>query len=375
MKQRLLSALTIVVLVCLTTTTSCQDQLNLEDASTPLAIGLDLNEDNQFEFYTSTPIFSKNIKKKSLEISGTARTLRQSRALQNAQSPGSAQGRNYQVLLVGKRILQHEDWITMLDIIFRDARNTVTDRVIAVEGSVSEIMLLNPPDQPMLPILLRGMINTSSGSSETVSTTAQELRRQYYEKGMTPSISQVKVKDNSVLVTGTTLLHKGGKFAASLGYQESILLNILQNNARSGVSLSYAIPGKPQTGPFHTDMISFTAQKLATKIKTSYKRSRFQFDIKLKIAAALTEILFPLTIQQDYKKLEPIIAEQVKLQTEAMLKKFQSHKIDPVGFGLNARAYQYQQYKKVQDHWTDAIADASFHVTVEFTINSIGPIK
>lgn len=375
MKRRLLSTMTIVVLVCLTITTSCQDQLNLEDASTPLAIGVDLNEDNQFEFHTSTPIFSKDIKKKSLEISGTTRTLRQSRAMQNAQSPGSAQGRNFQVLLVGKRLLQHEGWIKMLDIIFRDARNTVTDRVIAVNGTISEIMQLNPPDQPMLPILLRGMVNTSSKSSETVSTTVQELHRQYYEKGMTPSISQVKVKEDSILVTGTTLLHNSGKFAASLGYQESILLNILQKNAKSGVSLSYAIPGKPKTGPFDTDIVSFTAQKIATKIKTTYERSRFQFDIKLKITAALTEILFPFTIQHDYEKLETIIAKQMKLQTEALLKKFQRHKIDPVGFGLNARAYQYRHYKKVQDHWTDALADAAFRVSVEFDINSIGPVE
>lgn len=375
MKHRMLSVLSTVVLVC-ALTTSCNDQLNLENASTPLTIGIDLNANNEFEFFTSTPIFSRNIKKKSMEIHGTARTLRQSRAIQNAQSPGSAQGRNFQVLLVGKKLLQHEGWIQMLDIIFRDARNTVTDRVIAVDGPVSEIMTLNPDDQPLIPILLRGMIETSSASSETVSTTVQELHRQYFEKGMTPSISQVKVKDNKrILVTGTTLLTKGGKFAASIDYQESILLNLLQKKAKPGISLSYKIPGKSKTGPYDTDTISFTAQKIATKIKTSYNKSRFQFDIKLKIAAALTELMFPYNVLRDNKKLEPVIAEQIKLQLEKLLAKFQNHRIDPAGFGLYARAYQYRHYKKVQEHWAEAMADAVFHVDVQFDISSTGPVK
>ncbi|MBW7474284.1 Ger(x)C family spore germination protein [Paenibacillus oenotherae] len=375
MKFRLLLTLSAVTLICVTTS-SCYDQLNLENASTPLAFGMDLNEDNQLELYTSTPIFSKNIRKKSLEINATIRTLRQSKAVQNAQSPGSTQGRNFQVILVGKRLLQHEGWIQMLDVIFRDARNTVTDRVVAVDGALSEIMFLNPEDQPLLPVLLRGMITTSSDNAETVSTTAQELHRQYFEKGITPSISQVKVKDHKrILVTGTTLLTRKGRYAASLGYQESILLNTLQKKAKSGVSLTYSIPGKSKTGPFDTDTLSFTAQKIATKIKTSYQQSRFQFDIKLKIAADLTEVMFPYNVLRDNKQLEPIIAGLLKSQIEKLLKKFQRHNIDPVGFGLYARAYQYREYKKVQDRWAEALSDAVFHVSVEFDINAIGPVK
>ncbi|UUZ80921.1 hypothetical protein LJK88_40165 [Paenibacillus sp. P26] len=45
---------------------------------------------------------------------------------------------------------------------------------------------MNPADQPFLPILLRGMIETKSRRSETVKTSMQELHRQMLEKGITP---------------------------------------------------------------------------------------------------------------------------------------------------------------------------------------------
>lgn len=186
MKLRTVGASLILLAVCLASS-ACTDQLSLEEAATPLALGMDLDENEKFHFYSSIPVFSKNIKKKGQEIAGEADTLRQSRSIQDAQTGGSNQGRNYQVVLLGRHFLKYEDWFPMLDVLFRDARNTVTDRVIAVDGPVKDLIYLNPPDQPLLPILLRNMIDTKTKRSETYATTVQEFHRQFYDKGLTPT--------------------------------------------------------------------------------------------------------------------------------------------------------------------------------------------
>lgn len=362
------------VAVCLLSA-GCGDKLDLENAITPLALGLDLDDEDKFHFYISSPVFSKDIKKKSQEIEGMARTLRQSRAKQGVQSAGIAQGRNYQVLLVGKRMLRHADWFRMLDVLYRDARNTITDRMIAVDGTVSDIMHLTRSDQPLVPILLRGMVDTKSASSETVKTTLWEMHRQMWEKGMTPVLSEVKISQKKITLKGTALLDHKGQYAASLGEQESILLNILKKDAKPGISLTYAFPGKPKTGPFDTNTISFTVNELSTRVKSSYRQDRFRFDIKIKLIVSLSEHLFPYNVSKNSKSLEKKISGLVKAQFEDLMKKIQKHEIDPVGLGLYARAYQYGEYKKVEDHWGKALADANIHISVAIVLRAMGPVK
>ncbi|RCW45476.1 Ger(x)C family spore germination protein [Paenibacillus prosopidis] len=371
MNVRLLFTL---LIICISLT-GCSDEITLENAATPLAHGIDLDEHNKFRFYNTVPLFSKTTKKKSQENSGTAYSLRQSKAQQDAFSPGSIQGRNYQVLLIGKRLLQYEDWFPMLDVLFRDARNTVMDRVIAVDSPLSDVFDLNSKDQPMLPILLRGMVETKSKISETYSTTTQELHRQFHEKGITPYIAEVEIVEKKIKLKGSALLNERGKYEVSFGAQETVMLNILQKKAKPGLSLSYRIPDKPNKGPFATDMLSFSAEKIKTKVITSFQNGRFQFDFHIKMTIGLSEHLFPYDVARDAKKLEKQAAALMQAQIENVIKKLQKHQIDPIGLGLYARAFHYKEYKKVKDHWGKAVADATFHVKVDLTIGAMGPVK
>ncbi|WP_138753159.1 Ger(x)C family spore germination protein [Paenibacillus sinopodophylli] len=364
----------IVIMGCLILS-ACGDQLSLENASTPLALGIDLDQDEKFHFYATAPVYSKNIKKKSQEITGEAESLRQSKALQDSQTAGSVQGRNYQVLLIGRHLLQYNDWFPMLDVIFRDARNTITDRIIVVDGSVKELLYLNPPDQPLLPIILRGMVDTKTTKSETYSTTAQELHRQFMDKGVTPYVAEVKVVNKQIQLKGSALLNERGKYMMSLNAQETILLNILQKQADPGFSLSYLIPDKPQTGPFATNMLSFTGGKVKTSIKTAYANQKFKFDIHIKTTVGLSEHIFPIDITKDSPKLQKQISSLMQEQIEGIIEKLKKHKIDPIGLGVYARAYQYEHFKQVEDEWGEAISRSEINVKVDLTIGAMGPVK
>ncbi|MGG4143356.1 Ger(x)C family spore germination protein [Paenibacillus algorifonticola] len=354
---------------------SCGDQLNLENATIPLLLGMDLDKNDKFHFYLTTPVFSKNIKKKSSEMIGVAKTLRQSRSEQDAQSAGSTQGRNYQIILIGKRMLEHEGWFPMLDVIYRDARNTITDRVVVVDGSVPEMLYLNPPDQPMLPILLRGMVDTTSSHSETVSTTAHELHRQFFDKGVTPYVSQVKIIGGKVRIQGTALLSKTGIYKGLLNAQETVLMSILQKNALPGFSLSYQLPEEPKKTPFATNTVSFSTGKVKTKIKTGFKNNRFKFDIKVSLVVGLSEHLFPFDVYHDSKQLENMISQQVTSHFNALITKFQKLEIDPIGLGVYARAHEYKAFKKVEDDWAKVLSQADITVTAKVKIAAMGPIK
>lgn len=354
----------------------CYDRVDLEDQTSGLLVGIDLDNENNLLVYTTNPVFDgSKVEKKSQEIGSRAETLGQSRALQEARTLGSLNYRKVQVILIGKRILEHENWYRLMDVILRDTKNPSNQRIVMYNGPLSEIVYLNLKENPMLPVLLRGMVDTKSAHSETVKTTFQELDRLIYEKGITPYLSETVLdKDKQIVMNGTTLLDKKGKYAMSLNIPETILLHILQKNVNKPVSLTIPIPGYSKSGPFAADQLSFKADRVKTKINTAYRNERFQFAIGVDMSISLTEWLLPVDVQKQGKQLERLIAEQVQHQFENLIRTIQTHKIDPIGLGLYARAYENSPFKEAQDSWGQTLAEADIAISVKVTIRSTGPI-
>lgn len=354
----------------------CGERQDLEDATIPFAVGYDLDDANDMIVYATSPVFYRNVEKKTHEIQVKARTSRQARKHEDSYSTGSFNGRKIQVILVGKRFLAHEGWFSMFDVYFRDSKNSLSQRIVACDGPVSEIMYLNPKDQPMLPMLLRGMVDTKSDRSETVKTTLQELHRHMYEKGMTPSISEVRLdKDKKIVLSGTALLDHHGKYAVSLDIPDTVLLHILQRRAHKPVGFTVPVPGEPKRGPFAFDRVSFNAEDVKTKIKTSFRENKFHFDIRVNMPIVLTEMLFDFDVQKKGEQLEKTIAEQMEGQFARFIGNIQARRLDPIGLGLYARAYAYERYKQAEDNWVDTLAAADIRVSVKVKLKSMGPVK
>ncbi|MFC4304025.1 Ger(x)C family spore germination protein [Cohnella boryungensis] len=355
--------------------TACNDRLDLENATIPLALGIDLDENEQLVMYTSSPVFIKNSQNKSLETKTKALAPRQSRASQGAEMSGLLTGKNYQVIVVGGRLLKHKEWYSLLDVLFRDTKNTTTDRMIYYKGSLDNIMDKKDPDQPILPLLLRSMVDSKSKRSETVLTTVQELHRQVYEKGVTLSISEIDLQEGSIVMKGTALLDNDGVYVMSLNAQETGMFRILKKEAHSGINFSYRLPGIPKTGHFNTNVLSFSTAGTKVKIKTSYLDDRFIFDIKITLPASLSELMFPHDIREQAKELGKKLSYLAQEQFAELIKQFQQRRIDPIGLGIYARAYEYKQFKKVQDRWADAFAEAKVNVKVDVKVKATGPVR
>ncbi|PWV99442.1 spore germination B3/GerAC like protein [Paenibacillus cellulosilyticus] len=57
------------------------------------------------------------------------------------------------------------------------------------------------------------------------------------------------------------------------------------------------------------------------------------------------------------------------------MKKLQKNKLDPIGIGDYARAYEYTAFSKVQEHWEDAFKEAEIHYDVRVTLADVGAIE
>src|SRR5690606_698639 len=114
--------------------------------------------------------------------------------------------------------------------------------------------------------------------------------------------------------------------------------------------------------------------QVKSKIKTKYDQGKFHFNYNIDMTVNIAERLFPVD-RVKKKELEKMIAKELKSKFEGVIKKIQENKIDPIGLGLYARAYHYEQYKKVKEHWGEALAKSDINVTVKVKIKAMGAVK
>lgn len=352
----------------------CFDRNNIEDVSLVLLVGLDLDEDNRLMISASSPVFNKEAEIKEESSAVKSITLRQSRDEFDKIFTALPAAGKTQFVLIGKRVLEHPDWFPLLDVFFRDPRNTINSRVAMVDGSAFDIVRFEPKNKPRLPLFMSKLFETAYRGNLTVKTTLRELQRQMYEKGMTASISNIR-KDDNLVIAGTALLDKKGRYALSIGSEENKLLHILQGQTKGGFSFTLTSPGKPGNELFYPGSYSFSAHVISTKTKAGYAGDKFKFDVGVKMHIALTERHFNMDVRNEAHKLEQDIQGQLKARFDKLIGKAQAAKIDPFGYGLYARAYTYKQWKEVQDRWGEAFSQAEVNVNVKVTIASMGGIR
>ncbi|KKO55487.1 spore gernimation protein [Paenibacillus sp. DMB20] len=354
--------------------TGCGDKVNVENLSLSLLVGIDLDEENNLIFSASSPVFSEEAKMKEEDFTKPATTLRKSRDEDDKTFMALTTGGKTQAILIGKKVMQHEGWFKLLDPYMRDPKNTLNARIVMVDGPAYEVVQYKPTDKPRLPLYVLQLIDTAARRNLTLKTSVQDLWRAAYEKGITASVSEVR-KDDRLLVTGVALMDEEGKYKLSIGANENRLLRILQNETQGNFQFTFKSFDQPKGEIFPENAYSFSAEKISVKTKTHYAEDKFKFDVNVKIRIILTERLFPLDVRKEKGKLEKDIEEHLENQFGQLIAKIQEAQIDPVGFGLYARAFEYDHWKPVQDRWGQTFSKAEVKVKVKATIAAMGTTK
>ncbi|MCP1307505.1 Ger(x)C family spore germination protein [Paenibacillus tyrfis] len=365
---------TAALALCVAVLPGCWDQTNIENLTLALTIGLDLDEKDNLMVYMASPVFTKEAKKKNEVYGFRSKTIRTSRNKFDSVVTALTVGGKSQALLLGKRLVERADWFPLTDVFFRDGKQTVNAKVVFVDGLVRDVIHHYPRDKPRLSFHLSRLLDKNNRRNFTVRTTLQKLLDQKYEKGMTISISELKL-NKELEVTGTALLDNKGKYKGSLNQQESAMLLILQRRTVDEVPFNIHVPHEQKSGVFASDIVSFNAGTEKVKIKTAYNEGKFRFDVAIHLSGALTQRLFPFDFAKKGGELEAAIEKQLEKQFSDVLKKFQSQKVDPVGFGIYARAHHYKEYKQVQQQWPEVFAKADVNVKVKLTLKSSGATK
>lgn len=361
--------------------TGCGDRLDLEKQSISLIYGFDAKAKGKLIVYHVNPIFNEDVEKKYETHEAKVRTPREAKATFNSSSGGLVSTEKLQLILFSTNFLKQEGAMPYLDVWYRDPKNTGNMRMVAVDGPVSSVIYNNFKDKPALPEYLTDLINTNKLYNRTVFTPFHEFHRQTFNKGITPAISEIKKGKKDVIVTGSALLTSRGIYKMSLNRYESALLLLLQKKANTPVSLTLKIPStsvesnsdlKDTDGG---DFVTINVLSMNRDILTDYSDNHFKFNVKMNLKIAVSELTFDMDIDKDRKKLTSLITKQLNKDLNDVIHKIQKQQLDPFGFGDYARAFQYNEWTKVEDDWPSAFSKANVKVTPTIKILENGIIK
>ncbi|MEF3304735.1 Ger(x)C family spore germination protein [Paenibacillus sp. GYB003] len=367
------AALCCSLLVAAVTLSGCFDQTNIEDVTLALIVGMDVDDKGRITVYESSPVFNREAKDKEEEFEVKAFTLRHSRDRFDSMVMGLTTASKTHAILVSKRFMEQPDWTRYLDPFLRDAKNSVTSFVLAVDGPVSDIIKYSPKDKPRLPLYLTKLLQTATRRNVSIDTKLREFHRQMVEPGITPSITEIKI--NKILeIAGTALLDEKGAYKLTIDSQQNKLLQMMQHRTDGDFSLTLSAPPSLAGTDSEMNKFSFSVQRMKVKTKARYDQT-FVFDIDVKMTVGISEKLFPFDLRKNYKKLEKDLNKQLQSQFNSLVRKIQKARIDPIGLGLYARAYAYPEWKKVQDRWGEALSESVVNVKVTTQIAAMGTIK
>jgi Ger(x)C family germination protein len=360
--------------------TGCGDRLELEKQSISLTYGFDLDKDNKIIAYQLSPIFNKSASKPYEVYRVKAVTTRQAKEMFNSSSNLVTTGKVQEVLF-GEKMLKKDGAMPYLDVWYRDPKDTGNMLLVAVKGSLSSILYSEFKDKPMLPEYLTNILEVNKQYNRTTYTTFQEFHRQSFDKGITPAISEIKKREKDFEVTGSALLTDRGVYKMSLNHLESALLLMLQKKAVMPVTLTIPIhspPFKTQSSRENvkgTDFVTINVVSMDRDLITHYDRNHFTFDVRMKLNVSLVERTFDMNMKKNKEELAAIMSKELGTDLNDLIQNVQKEQLDPFGFGDYARAFQYQHWKRVENHWPTEFSKAAVTVTPTLRILDYGTIK
>ncbi|MGN4668297.1 Ger(x)C family spore germination protein [Bacillus cereus group sp. MYBK234-1] len=359
------------LLSCLILLTGCYDQIYVEDVAATLIVGIDLDEQNNLQIYIVNPLINKDQKRTEEKHYSTDKTVRKARDKFDTIDPGIISGSKIQIILLGKKLLKKKNWIKYLEPFYRDPQNTMTAKVIGVEGKVSDIIYSRSHKKNFLADYLVKLVRTGNARNVTVKTTFKELYRQVKDKGITPSISSIKkIKNEKVKITGTMLLNYENSLQFSLNSNENKLLTLLQGKVQG----DYPFTINNSLTSLNKQWISISAQRIEVNKKVSYT-NHFIFDIQINMGTEIIEKFPDSETAIDARKLEKAISKQLKKEITQFIEKIKQAKIDPIGLGIYARAFQYKNWVSHEQNWGNELSKAEININVKVKVRDIGSIK
>lgn len=369
----------IFIAICCVYLIGCNERVPLEKASLILLIALDKTSNGKIRIGTSIPIFHPNKQKDTVEHWVQASTVYNGISKIDTKLTGFVTSSKAEIILIGKKFAQEANWIRQLDSSYRDPYSNINAKVILIDGLAEDFFKVKRHDKPALSSYIHKVINSSVQNNQAVSPTIEQLMREKNEEGLTQSLPIIKITNDEIDTIGIAFLDQYGRYLTRISKKEVKFFNLVNNSKKTGRMIVHLTlsPKKSNQKPNASILI----QDAKRKINVDFKKGKFIFNIHINMNVALIEktnenqITNQLDDKKNIVKLEQEIKQELDNKLQNTLLNIQKKQIDPIGLTLYARAFQYEEWKKIKKDWLYVLSRAKINVKTKVKIKDTGTIK
>ncbi|HDR4874868.1 TPA: Ger(x)C family spore germination protein [Bacillus cereus] len=370
----------VCVVICFIYLIGCSQRIPLEKVSLILLIALDRTTNGDMKVGISIPLFHKEKQQSTVEQWVRASTVYNGFSKLDTKLTGYVTSSKAEVILIGKKLALEKNWMRALDSSYRDPYATNNAKVVLVDGAVEEVFKVKGPGNQSLSSYINSVVESSIQNNQSISSSIQQLMREKNEQGMTQSIPIIKKNKNEIDTVGIAFLNHQGKYLTKLQKKDVKLFNLIKKAKNSGrMILHLNIPAKNDT---QKDNASILVQSTKRKISVDFKEDTFLFNIDISMDVSIiekTNVNFTnsrLYNNKNIRNLEYVIQQKFNKKLKNMLQEMQNNKIDPIGLSLYARAFQYKEWKKInQEDWLKVLSKSNIKINTNVKIKNTGTIR
>lgn len=359
--------------------TGCWDQHLLKDNSLVLGIGLDVAEGEKL---LNTAVI-RVIRSDSAAVgkpsatnviySTTGNTFRDTRAGIEKQLGGEYAPNKLRVLVLGEDLAK-KDIYPILDILYRDPRNSLAAKLVITRGTAKDLLKINKSKEVFISQKLLDAINRSEKHTLIPIETIQSICPDLFDPGKDFALPYVMKKGtDSFEILGMALFHDK-KFTGKILEGEDATTLLYLNGEDSDVS-RFTLKVNPEEARHQNQFISTSTflKDQTLKVKVD-KQNKISAEITLKINITAVEYpLDQLSKKSAIKKLNKEISKQLTKKAEFVIQELQQANCDYFGIGRKVMAYHPNSWKAID--WVDTFPTIDIKAKIEAEITGTGIIK
>lgn len=357
----------------------CWDVRLLKDNSLVVGVGLDIEDDERI---LNTSVI-RQIKQESggtgkpatanVIYSATGNTLRETRTSIEKQLGGRYASNKMQVLVLGED-LAGGDILPIIDVFYRDPRNSLGAKLVVTEGTAKDLLNMKMSEDIFISEKIYKALIETEEQTLIPGVTIQSVCPDLFDPGTDFALPYIKAKDSdNIEVAGMALFHDKSFTGTVLEGEDSTVLLYLNGEHGASSMLSFKVnPEEEQRqNQYLTTNTFLKNQKLKVKVDESHNITA-EIHVKLNV----TVVEYPKDHLYDHEKvlkLNKEISKQLTEKAEKVVEQLQKANCDYFGIGRELIAYHPETWKAID--WPNTYPMIDIKPTIEVEITGTGILK
>ncbi len=337
--------------------TGCVKTQILDDLHLDSAIGYDYVDKDLIQGTAVVPVYNPDKSISSETFTETSSLSKEFLIKIDTKSPKTVETGKLELVLFSSELAGHGIF-DLVDNFQRDPNITTNLLLAVVDGEVREMLTTQFKNEDTGRYVSQ-IIEQNTNLGLLPKKNLHQFMFDYYSTGMDPFLPLLKLENDQVTISGIALFDKD-KFVDQIDYSDLFVFTVLSETSENG---SY----KVRTDTYVRNLGS-KRKFLVSNIKTTP-----EITVNVQINGIIRQHSGKKIQQKKmYKKVEQQMEQDVKEQAEKMIKKFQTLKIDPLGFGEQVRSRTRNWDEK---KWNDMYPTINVNVKVDVKITESGVVE